>query len=134
VEVSDTSLDALPLNRNDLKGEATTYVVTRDPNDPNSITSVDVRRYNAIGVPAIGELNTVQPDRTLCLGGNGIPDNVCETAEYAACPEKLIVNHLFQGALPNTIDADPSVTLVPCSEQFLVDEPTNVVVQILIFN
>lgn len=134
VQVADP-LVALPVNRNDLKGEATTYVVTRDPNDPNAITSVDVRRYNAIGFPALGTPGVVQSDRTLCLGGNGIPSNVCENAEYAACPEKLIVNHLFQGALPGLIDADPSVTLVPCTEQLTdADNPTSVTVQMLVFN
>lgn len=131
----NNDVDVLPVNRNDIKGEATTYVVTRDPNDPNSITSVDVRRYNAIGFPALGTANAVQADRTLCLGGNGItnPPNACTTAEYAGCPERLIVNHLFDGA-GEGIEAQPSVTLVPCTEQLALETPTSVTVQMLVFN
>jgi hypothetical protein len=133
VEVNN-DIDVLPINRNDLKGEATTYVVTRDPNDPNSITSVDVRRYNAIGFPALGTAGAVQPDRTLCLGGNGISGNICQNPDYAGCPEKLIVNHLFDGAGEN-IEARPSVTLVPCTEQLVaLGGATSVTVQMLLFN
>jgi len=133
VEVADVT-SALPINRNDLKGEATIYTLSRDPNDPNDITNVDVRRYNAIGFPALGTPDAVQNDHTLCLGGNGIGGNVCAVAEYPACPEKLIVNHLFAGASPEDIDADPSVTLVPCTELLGTDDPTSVTVQMLVFN
>jgi hypothetical protein len=139
VEVNDP-LDVRPINRNDLKAEATTYYVERDPNDPNTVTSVDVRRYNGIGFPALGTLNAVQSDRVLCLGGTDIEGNVCEDADYAGCPERLIVNHLFEGA-GDGIDADPSVTLVPCTEllgQTTDDDEegdaSSVTVQMLIFN
>lgn len=143
VEVGDVT-DQLPINRNDLKGEATTYTVERapeDPNDPNSpqeVTSVDVRRYNAIGVQAVSENGAEQNDRTLCLGGNGIGGNVCATAEYAQCPEKLIVNHLFASGDDTAEGSEftvPNVTLVPCTEQLAGDTgPTELTIQVLVFN
>ncbi len=133
VEVNNAT-DVIPINRNDLKAEATTYYVGRDPNDPNTITSVDVRRYNGIGFPALGTANATQSDRTLCLGGNGIANHICQNADYAGCPERLIVNHLFEGA-GEGIEADPSVTLVPCTEFAVLEgDPTSVTVQMLIFN
>lgn len=125
--------NALPINANHLKGEATTYEVTQDPNDPNT-NDVDVRRYNAIGIQAVLEDEQPQNDRVLCLGGNGINGNVCETAEYAACPERLILNHLFDGALPDDLDANPSITLVPCTQRLAEKIPTALTVQMLVFN
>jgi hypothetical protein len=138
VEVNNVT-DVVPINRNDLKGEASTYTITREPEDPNDPNSpdvnaaVDVRRYNAIGVQALSENGADQNDRTLCLGGNGIGGNVCATAEYASCPEKLIVNHLFADDDASGFTF-PNVTLVPCTEQLATDEPTNLTIQILVFN
>lgn len=132
IEVDGTE-NALPINANHLKGEATTYEVTQDPNDPNS-NEVDVRRYNAIGIQAVSNDEEAQNDRVLCLGGNGIEGNICETAEYAACPERLILNHLFDGALPLELDADPSITLVPCTQRIAESIPTALTVQMLVFN
>jgi hypothetical protein len=132
IEVNDVD-NAIPVNANHLKGEATTYVVTTNPIDPNDV-EVDVRRYNAIGIQAVSNDGQPQNDQTLCLGGNNIPGNVCQTGEYAACPERLILNHLFDGALPGELDADPSITLVPCTQRIAEDEPTSLTIQMLVFN
>jgi hypothetical protein len=127
VDAVETSV---PVNANHLKGEATIYVTGGDPNDPNS-TTVDVRRYNAIGVQTVLEDGSTQNDRVMCLGSDGAG---CPTAEYAACPERLILNHLFDGAYAPDIDADPSVTLVPCTQRITDLTPTDITVQMLVFN
>jgi hypothetical protein len=107
VEIDNTT--DVPVDRNDFIGTARIYDVTAG--------GVDVRQYNAVGIPAITGSNN--SDQTLCLGtdGNGSAP-VCSTAEYASCPSTLVLNHFFEGAEPfGDGDAvNTTLTLVPCSE------------------
>jgi hypothetical protein len=136
-----------PLSGNHLKGEATIV-------DENS---GDVQKYNAIGV--LGD-ETNDGDGVLCLGGperDGCPDG----AEYNACPQTWILNHLADFAVDPAIGTDvcedgtctvtetscvsdddcdgPSevtshITIVPCSQNFETQVPTAVTIQFAITN
>jgi hypothetical protein len=131
VQVAD---DESPVARNDLKGEAT--IVQANDLDP-----LDARSYNALGVQALEENDG---DNTLCLGGE--TSDVCPGgAEYNGCPNILIMDHFFDDAYVFSDNGDPTansayvrshLTLVPCSENFLLQDPAlfDTVVQFLIFN
>jgi hypothetical protein len=109
-----------PVDRNDLKGEATIVAV--------SVTEVDARAYNGIGIQAIEGAN--DGDNTLVLGG--------DSAEYNGCPSVLILDHFFDDAV-EPIDGDSvktHLTLVPCSENFELQTAAlfDTAVQFLVFN
>lgn len=134
--------DELPIDRNDLKGEAT--IVDVDGED-----AIDVAKYNAIGIPAIaGERATVEtapidPSRPelgsvgfaqLNLGG--------PQPNYNGCPNILTLNHFFDRASVATHASTVSgpvvsdLTFVPCSANFLLQERdlATSVLQFLVFN
>lgn len=135
----------LPIGKNDLKGEA--LIARVGAGGP----PVEVTGYNAIGIPAIeGAGNR---DATLVLGGPG--------AEYEGCPNVLILDHIFDGAVDplaynrcesgvctisktgctEQVDC-PSVrvatdlALLPCTQDFRTQNPdlSKTVAQFLVFN
>jgi hypothetical protein len=112
IQVGD---DGAPVDRNDLKGEAT--IVTA--ND----TLLDARAYNAVGIQAIEGANN--NDKTLNIG-----------EEYNDCPNILILDHFFDDAVEpineNIVRSD--LTLVPCSQDFANQSTFNLTVQFLVFN
>jgi hypothetical protein len=114
--------DGTPIDRNVIKGEAT-YQITFGPNE-----GIFVSKHNAIGIQAIE--GAVNDDNVLVLGG---PD-----AEYNGCPNFLILNHFFDGAGDPVIDDDDQIFtflhLVPCSQDYLRQEPGAAVVQYLVHN
>jgi hypothetical protein len=136
-------LNGVPVERNDLKGEAE---ITRVRDG-----KVDVEGYNAIGIAAIpGALNS---DNVLVLGGNqcsgganagnqcssssDCPDASCVAAgEYNGCPNVLILDHFFDGADDPITGQQVTtyLTLVPCSEDLSAQSPVTTSVQFLIFN
>lgn len=160
VEVDGIST-SVPVTVNDLKGEASIYTVSAG--NPGS---VDVRSYNAVGLQAIAPVSTAAVPTsigkkcvlgahpgvpcsddtpclpggtcgtTMCLGATtGSPE--CPTANYVSCPNTLILNNFFDGALDpvsgKTITTD--LTLVPCSEDFGVADPQPITrIQFLVFN
>jgi len=125
-----------PIDRNDLKGEATITTVL-------PLGGVDVRKYNAVGIQATG-FQDGDPT-TLTLGG---PD-----AEYNACPNVVVLDHYFDSL---DLNGNPGVeshndgsgnplvrggvatdlVIVPCSEDFLTQDPKygSAVLQFLIYN
>ncbi len=112
--------DDAPVDRNDLKGEAT--IVSADG------SGIDARGYNAIGIQAIAGKN--DGDNVLVLGG---PD-----PEYNGCPSVLILDHFFDDAI-EPIDGDAvktHLTLVPCSQNFQLQNVAlfDTTVQFLVFN
>ncbi|MFN8640740.1 MAG: hypothetical protein U0802_03435 [Candidatus Binatia bacterium] len=113
--------DGIPVDRNVIKGEATLEVNTE-------AGGIQVAKHNAVGIQAIE--GAVNDDNVLVLGG---PD-----AEYNGCPNFLILNHFFDGAEdPVTDDGGQIVTLlemVPCSQDYLRQEPGAAVVQYLVYN
>lgn len=119
-ELKCVAVDAngVPVDRNDLKGEAE---IVR-----SNTGKLDVSGYNAIGIPAVAGANN--GDDTLVLGGPG--------AEYSSCPNILILDHFFDGA-NDPVSGQPlstTLTLVPCSEDFLRQLPVTTPVQFLVFN
>jgi len=109
--------DGTPSDRNVLKGEAT--LISPEPYSPS--------KYNALGFRAIE--GAVNDDNRLRLGG--------EEAEYDGCPNVLILNHFFDGAIDPATDGPPIETdliLVPCTENFVNQIPTRVTAQYLVFN
>jgi hypothetical protein len=127
VEVGD---DEQPVDRNDLKGEATiesaaAFLDGANTIDPSlSAIDIDSRGYNAYGIKAIESGNN--NDDVLLLNNQ----------EYNACPNLLVLDHFFDDAF------DPAgyervrteVTFVPCSEDFLLQIPTSNTVQFLVYN
>ena len=112
-----------PVARNDLKGEATLF-------QNNGV--FDVAKYNGLGLKAT---ETNDGNDTLCLGGEESTED-CPEPEYAGCPNVVIMNHFFDNA-PNPFTGAVSLTtltLVPCSEDFLTQTTFKITVQMLIFN
>ncbi|HVN87756.1 MAG TPA: hypothetical protein VMW17_23205 [Candidatus Binatia bacterium] len=83
----------------------------------------DITKENAIGVPAIP--NTNDGNNVLQLG-----------TEYASCPQTLIVNHFFDGAFDpvTNLTVLNAIALMPCSQDFLLQQAAGVVAQFLVFN
>ncbi len=110
----------IPVNRNDLVGNASIYRVN------NAI--VDVQTYNAVGVQAVSSDGSTQNDTTLVLGG--------VNREYAGCSAQVIVDHFFDNArLSTTREVTSEITLVPCSERLEVDDnPPVHTLQFVVFN
>jgi hypothetical protein len=110
----------IPVNRNDLVGNASIYRVN------NAI--VDVQTYNAVGVQAVLSDGSTQNDTTLVLGGGN--------REYAGCSAQVIVDHFFDNArLSAAREVTSEITLVPCSERLEVDDnPAVHTLQFVVFN
>jgi hypothetical protein len=117
--------DEAPVDRNDLKGEATIErVAPVKVSAPAEELYVDSRGYNAIGIQAIEGEN--DGNNTLVLG-----------QEYSACPSVLVLDHFFDDAeVPADTNQDvrTHLTLVPCSEDFNLQAPISTTVQFLVFN
>jgi hypothetical protein len=117
-------LDPVNNNGGDLKGEATIVSV--------SDGLVDARKYNAIGIQAVGP-TSVGDDLTLTMGG---PD----PQEYNGCPKALIVDSLFDNAQVSTHagasvgEVTTDLTFVPCSEDLLNQVPTSALLQFIVVN
>ena len=121
---SAPTVTPLPLNANDLIGNATIYRVLGG----TGTSQVDVRQYNAIGLQSVLNDGALQSDIELQLGGAG--------AEYAGCPAQLIVNHFFDNAQVGTnTSVVTNLTFVPCSERLESDpDPVPTQLQFLVYN
>jgi hypothetical protein len=93
---------------------------------------VDVERYNAVGIP----FKMFVSDATHPAG-----EVVLDDVQYGACSATLVLNHVFDNApdpLSISTDAPPTVltdlTLVPCGDDFLRQEPGEATAQYLVFN
>ena len=154
----ETDASGAPVSGNHLKGEATlvtfdicdgftgTCVLSGVPCTLNSDceddpADFDVAKYNAIGI--VGNENN-DGDGVLCLGGE--PSADCpQGAEYDACPAVWIANHFAEDApdpvhasvnedTPDDSSIDTSFTFVPCTENFLTQDPTNLTIAIVSYN
>jgi hypothetical protein len=94
----ETDAQRVPVAANDLLGSAEILGV-----------GVGSARYEPIGVRSTGFNDG---DTRLCLGSDTAG---CPTAEYAACPETLLLNHFFEGAGVLGSPAANRLTLVPCT-------------------
>ena len=120
-------------SRNKLKGEAAIEVVPS-----NTLAAVDVQKYNAIGLLATANATGAANELQI---GNGA-DGSAATKEYEACPQTLILDHLFDGATDPVASAPGAVTgtvrtdltLVPCGNNFLTQTPGRVTAQFVVFN
>ena len=163
-ESNGDQLNPVPVNANDIVGEATIYTVAS-----GSQGSVDVRSYNGVGFqttvvsplePPAAQArrctggtnagNTCTDDTQcplsqcgvlMCLGSNSASGAQCTTANYPGCPSTLILNNFFDDA-SDPATGDPIVTrltLVPCSEDLSVTDTGGLdepvtAVQYLLFN
>lgn len=116
--------DNVPVDRNVLKGEATLGFFSEDP-DPDFI---NIGKHNAIGFRAVE--GAVNDDNVLVIGG---PE-----PEYSGCPNVLIINHFFDFAVNPVIGGDAEIftalELMPCTEDYLRQQPGAAVVQYLVYN
>jgi hypothetical protein len=109
--------DEAPIDRNDLKGEATLVLANSE--------GLDAQAYNAVGVQALAGAN--DGDNTLVLGGEG--------AEYNGCPNIIILDHFFDDArVPEAGIVRTDLTLVPCTQDFEMQKCVTTTVQFLVFN
>jgi hypothetical protein len=126
-----------PMNRNDLKGEATLVAVATTGSGSNQTAEGDIAKYNAVGIRVNAD---AVPSNPLLLDGG---------TTYDACPSKLILNHVTSGApdmlvselqargmVPPEVNSAgyTDLTLVPCTENFENQIPKSVTVQFLIYN
>jgi len=155
----------VPVERNALQGEAEIVrsseaycsdgsgsclsdPVTCKPPGECMPQTIDVAAYNAIGIPAYPGAN--DKDNTLVLGGVCVggtrtqlpcvspadcPGGRCP-AEYAGCPNILVLDHFFDGAVDpvskKVVTTD--LTLIPCTTDYLTQAPVTTPVQFLVFN
>jgi len=109
---------------NDLEGTATLTSV-------DVLGVIDTEEYNAVGLRTTGFNNG---DNVLTIGGNGTGPSA---AEYQPCSEVLILNHLFDGAIDpvsGVLVAHSELSLVPCTEDFLLQSVPSVTAQFLVYN
>ncbi len=142
LECIEVDFNGVPVARNDLKGEAQ---FVRSSTSPDAL---DVETYNAIGIPAIPGNN--DSDSTLVLGGGvcvggSTPGAACAsatacpggrcTAEYSGCPNILVLDHFFDGAIDPVSGrvVTTTLTMVPCTEDFNA-QPISFIFQVLVFN
>lgn len=93
----------------------------------------DVSKYNAIGLRGLPDVNNL--DGTLCLGGGA--SDACPTgAEYEGCPQTWMIDHYAAGATdgPSGATVSPSITVVPCSQNYETQAPATVTLQFAITN
>lgn len=98
---------------------------------------VDVAKYNGLGL--IG-FETNNGDGILCIGGVD-PSEGCDAgAEYGACPEAWVLQHVADGAADPAAEGSGStvpqttITVVPCAQNFETQDPTSVTLQFSITN
>ena len=140
-------VNVVPVESNVLKGEAQ---ITRSQSAAGGGTDVlDVETYNAIGIPAIPGTNdggsTLVLGGGVCVGGSSAgssctsaaacPGGRC-SAEYSGCPNVLIMDHFFDGAVDpvSMKTVSTKLTLVPCSEDFEKQQQVAATIQFLVFN
>jgi hypothetical protein len=117
----------VPDASNTLLGEATIESMTGPNNDVP-----DLQKYNAVGLQACAAADRpCGPNATsaptlpnLQLGGDA------STQEYQGCPTTLILNHLFDVGRRLVTD----LTLVPCGDDLLRQNPGMATAQFLVFN
>jgi hypothetical protein len=126
IEVQDTTEKLSEAN--DLKGEATIETVLTATTVPIG-NSIDIDGYNAIGLRAVPGHNNF--DTTLVLG-----DVLLQSTEYGGCPNYLILDHFFDGAVEPILQESvtTNLVLVSCTEDFQLQKWPRTIVQYLVFN
>jgi hypothetical protein len=131
--------DGNPAAANDLKAEATILRATTEAVELASSA------YNGVGFEALSAASSAgdRAEGVLCLGDKPEGEEAPCAATYTPCPNVLIAEHFFDGAvLPDTDAAvRTSLTLVPCSENLQeestaigADLPPIIRVQMLVYN
>lgn len=164
VESNGDLISPVPVNVNDLVGEATIYTVAS-----GTPGSVDVRSYNGVGFQTTVVSATQPPGAqanrctggvnagvvctldsqcplsqcgvVMCLGATAGSGAQCTVANYAGCPSTLILNNFFDDA-SDPISGSPittRLTLVPCTEDLSITDAGGLdepltAVQFLLFN
>jgi hypothetical protein len=80
----------------------------------------NIQKYSAVGIESTGV-------------NNGDNQLLLNNAEYKACPQTLLLTHLFDGGLFGPTQTT-DLTLVPCGNNFLTQTPGVVTAQFLVFN
>ncbi len=113
--------------RQDLIGSATIESVLPLNVVKIVVPVLDAARYNAVGLRSTGFNDG---DNLLVIGGSDDP-------EYQPCPGVLVFNHLFDNAvdpISGVFIASTELSLVPCTEDLLVQRVPQVTAQFLVYN
>jgi len=133
----DCADDPVNCCRADLEGSAIITTVSGIDGE------IDTQSYNAVGLRPTGFNNG---DRTLIIGGPPFPDpdgnciadpNAATRCEYQPCAEVLVFNHLFDDAvdpISGFYTAHSELSLVPCTQDFLIQRIPQVTAQFLVYN
>jgi hypothetical protein len=138
----DSGFDPTDNGGGDLKGEAT--IISDDDNQD----VVDARKYNAVGLQSTVANGGCGPNNPNCDPNQPIDPNTLlvggNDAEYTGCPNVLILDSLFDGAVVQThsfagtstssATVNSDLTIVPCSQDFNTLTTTTALLQILVFN
>jgi hypothetical protein len=117
--------DGTPACRNDLVGGAT--VTTVEGISALASEQINPQRYNAVGLRTT---NFNNGDNVLVIGGADAP-------EYQPCSQVLVFNHFFDGAVDpvsGEAEAASELSLVPCTQDFLIQQVPRVTAQFLVYN
>lgn len=95
------------------------------------LASGGVTTYSAIGLQGFTTNNL---DNVLCLGG-GRSAQCPNGPEYAGCPDRWVLNHPAEGVdAESDSSVTTSITVVPCTRNFMTQAPSVVTMQFLIYN
>ncbi len=125
---------SVPDTSNTLEGEATIETrefVTDTSTAPSPAPSFpDLQKYNAVGLQACTGPNSCTGGGTQLIIGNTVAQ------QYQSCAKTLILNHLFDARPTGEVSAGltTTLTLVPCTDDFLDQIPGTSVAQFLVFN
>lgn len=117
----EADASGFPIPGNALIGKATLH----------HLASGGVTTYSAIGLQGFITNNL---DNVLCLGG-GRSAQCPNGPEYAGCPDRWVLNHPAE-----EVDAESgssvttSITVVPCTQNFMTQAPPVVTMQFVIYN
>jgi len=143
---SNAGTRILPVPETPFIGELKCIVVDRSSGDPikdpsanvlkgeaiieTATNKLDVGKYNAIGIRALQAPNIGPRPNVLTLSN--------DVGEYEGCPNVLVLNHFFDNAWDPALDNGTSIftwpVFVPCTEDFLQQQPGTSIAQYLVFN
>jgi hypothetical protein len=115
-----------------VRGTAANVLIGQATLETAEDDSLDVAKYNAIGIKALAEGNSDPNPNVLTL-----QNSPAGQGDYEGCPNVIILNHFFDAAI-NPADDNLQIftwpVFVPCTENLLQQIPGAAIAQYLVFN